>query len=100
MAVFYTMKGMRRLLIALPAALLTLALLAPIALAEPHDGGEGWIGETNDKIVTNAGFVLIAFFPAFILFMSILQWRLDKRKYARKAAANVRSKEAVAKGGW
>jgi len=94
------MDRMRRLLIALPTALLTLALAAPLAMAGPHDGGQGWIGETNDKIVTNAGFLVIAFFPAFILFMSILQWRLDKRKYARKAAANVRSKEDAAKGGW
>jgi len=94
------MLGMRRLLIALPAALLTLALVAPLALAGPHDGGQGWVGETNDKLVTNFGFILIAFFPAFILFMSIVQWRLDKRKYARKAAANVRAKDAVWKGGW
>lgn len=98
--VFYTMKRMRRLLIALPAALLTLALVAPLALADPHDGGKGLIGETDDLLVTKAGFILIAFFPAFILFMSILQWQLDKRKYARKAAANVRSKEAAQKGGW
>jgi len=94
------MEAMRRLLIALPAVLLTLALVAPLAVAAPHDGGEGWIGETDDLLVTKAGFILIAFFPAFILFMSIVQWRLDKRKYARKAAANVRSKDAVAKGGW
>ncbi len=94
------MTAMRRLLIALPAALLTLALLAPMALAGPHDGGQGWVGETDDKLVTNFGFILIAFFPAFILFMSIVQWRLDKRKYARKAAAGVRSKDAVWKGGW
>lgn len=94
------MREMRRLLIALPAALLSLALIAPMALAGPHDGGQGWAGETNDKLVTNFGFILIAFFPAFILFMSIVQWRLEKRKYARKAAANVRSKDAVWKGGW
>lgn len=94
------MNAMRRLLIALPAALLTLALVAPLALAGPHDGGEGLLGKANDKMVTNAGFILIAFFPAFILFMSILQWRLDKRKYARKAAASTRSKDAVWKGGW
>lgn len=94
------MREMRRLLIALPVALLTLALSAPMALAGPHDGGQGILGETDDKMVTNAGFILIAFFPAFILFMSIVQWRLDKRKYARKAAANVRSKDAVWKGGW
>ncbi|CAA9479199.1 MAG: hypothetical protein AVDCRST_MAG53-468 [uncultured Solirubrobacteraceae bacterium] len=97
---FYTMEMMLRLLTALPAVLLTLALVAPMALAGPHDGGEGLIGETDDLMVTKAGFLLIAFFPGFILFMSILQWRLDKRKYARKAAAEVRSKDAAAKGGW
>lgn len=94
------MRPMARLLLALPAVLLTLALVAPLALAGPHDGGQGWVGETNDKLVTNFGFILIAFFPAFILFMSIVQWRLEKRKYARKAAASTRSKDAVWKGGW
>ncbi len=94
------MQAMRRLLIAFPAVLLTLALAAPLAVAGPHDGGQGWLGETDDLLVTQAGFLLIAFFPAFILFMSIVQWRLDKRKYARKAAAKVRSKDAVWKGGW
>ena len=94
------MQGMRRLLIALPTALLSLALLAPHALADPHDGGQGWVGEANDVIVTNAGFILIAFFPLFILVMSLLQWQLDKRKYARKAAANVRATDEVWKGGW
>ena len=54
---------------------------APAALA--HDGGEGLWGETNDKVITNAGFILIAFFPLFVLFASLLQWRLDKRKDAQ-----------------
>ena len=94
------MRGVRRLLIALPSVLVTFALVAPMALAGPHDGGEGLLGRANDKMITNAGFMLIAFFPAFILFMSILQWRLEKRKYARKAAASSRSKDAVWKGGW
>jgi hypothetical protein len=81
--------------------LLTLALLAlsaPEALA--HDGGEGLLGETNDKVITNAGFVLIAFFPLFIFVMSIIQWRLDKRKEARKKAAKARSARADVRGGW
>ena len=34
---------------------------APVALA--HDGGEGYYGQTNDKVVTIAGFALILFFP-------------------------------------
>ncbi len=80
------------------ATVLTFVLLAPAALA--HDGGEGLYGETNDKVVTNAGFIVIGFFPLFILLMSLLQWRLDKRKYARKAAAKRRAGAAEWHGGW
>ena len=77
------------------------ALTAPVALAaEGHDGGEGWVGETNDKIVTNFGFVLIAAFPLIILFASLLQHKLDKRKDARKKAAKARAARADLRGGW
>ena len=80
---------MTRVLLALPAALVTLLLLAPVALADPPEpvSGEGLYGEAKDTVVTNAGFIVIAFFPLFILMMSLLQWRLEKRKDARKAAA-------------
>ena len=81
-------------------AILTIAFLLVIAapvLAGPHDGGEGWYGETNDKVVTNAGFILIIFFPVFCLVASLIQWQLEKRKDARKAAAKAR---AQAPGGW
>jgi len=82
-------------------ALLTVvlfALVAPVAAA--HDGGEGWWGETNDQVITNAGFFLIAFFPLFIFVMSMILWRLDKRKDARKAAAKARTARADVRGGW
>jgi hypothetical protein len=79
-------------------ALAVLAVTAPAALA--HDGGEGLWGETNDKVITNAGFVLIAFFPLFVLFASLLQWRLDKRKEARKRASKERVARADLRGGW
>ena len=78
--------------------LVVLAATAPAALA--HDGGEGWYGETNDQVITNAGFVLIAFFPLFIFVMSFVQGRLEKRKDARKAAAKARSARADVRGGW
>jgi hypothetical protein len=86
---------------ALKTSFLTLAILAvtaPAALA--HDGGEGWWGETNDKVITNAGFILIAFFPLFVLVMSLLQWKLEKRKDARKKAAKARVARADVRGGW
>jgi hypothetical protein len=90
---------MKRLLALLPAALLVALVLAPAALA--NDGGQGWYGETNDKVVTNAGFILIAFFPLFILTMSLLQWRLDKRKERRKKARKALARDERAwRGGW
>jgi len=81
---------MRCLAATLGTTIVWLALLAPLAFAA-EDHGEGLYGETNDKVVTNAGFILIAFFPFFILVMSLIQWRLDKRKEARKAAAKLRA---------
>ncbi len=87
----------------LHTALLTAALLAlcaPVALAGGQDGGEGLYGETSDKVVTNAGFLLIAAFPLFVFAMSMLQWRLEKRKDARKAAEKARHARADQRGGW
>ena len=94
---------MRRALTTLLLTVAYVAVLAQAAIAESdvgHDGGEGWVGETNDKIVTNFGFFLIAFFPLFILVMSLIQHRLDKRKDARKKAAKARAARADLRGGW
>ena len=78
-----------------------LALTAPGALAsEGHDGGEGWYGETNDKVITNAGFAIIAGIPLLILTLSLIQWRLDKRKDRRMAAAKARAARTDMRGGW
>jgi len=90
---------MARFLSLLPAWLGVLLLLAPVVLA--HDGGQGTYGEENDKAVTNAGFILIAFFPLFILVMSLLQWRLDARKERRKKARKALARDEGAwRGGW
>jgi len=88
----------RRLPTALASALVLLLVLAPAALAE--NDGRGFYGATNDKVVTNAGFILILFFPLFILMISLLQWRLDKRKEARKAAKKAHAGNATWRGGW
>jgi hypothetical protein len=92
------MQAMRRTLTTLAATALTFALMAPVAMA--IDSSQGTYGEADDKVVTNAGFILIAFFPLFILAMSLLQWRLDKRKQARKAAAKARAGSKVWTSGW
>ncbi|MGI8803656.1 MAG: hypothetical protein ACR2KV_16070 [Solirubrobacteraceae bacterium] len=89
---------MRSLLTSGLVALVGLALLAPAALA--HDGGQGLYGETDDKVVTNAGFILIIFFPLFILLMSLAQGKLDKRKEARKAAHKAQESSEEPRGGW
>jgi hypothetical protein len=92
---------MLRALHLLALTALLLALSAPVAFAaEGHDGGEGLYGETSDKVVTNAGFIIIAAFPLLILILSMLQWRLDKRKDARKRAAKARRARADLRGGW
>ena len=99
-ATFYTMREpMKRLLTVLPSALVLLLVLAPAALA--HDGGQGWWGETNDKVVTNAGFILIVFFPLFVLLMSLLQGALDRRKERRKKIQKSLAREQEYwRGGW
>ena len=89
---------MRRALHTLLLTALVFALTAPVALA--HDGGEGWYGETNDKVVTNAGFIIIAAFPFMIFVFSMIMWVLDKRKDRRKKAAKARTARADARGGW
>ena len=87
-------------------AILTLGILLVTAASAfgsespGHDGGEGWYGLTTDKIVTNAGFIIIAAIPTLVLLLTLLQNHLEKRKDARKAAAKARSSSAVWKGGW
>ena len=91
---------MRRLPLCLLLALSLLALallLAPVA--EAHNDGRGFYGAADDKVVTSAGFILIIFFPLFVLTMSMIQRRLDKRKQARKAAREALG-EAQWRGGW
>jgi hypothetical protein len=76
----------------------TLLGVAPAALA--NNGGQGWYGETNDKVITNGMFIVIGFFPAVILTFSLLQWRLDKRKHAKMDAAKRRAANTDWRGGW
>lgn len=73
-------------------------VLAPAAAA--HNDGRGFYGATDDKVVTNAGFILILFFPLFVITMSLIQRRLDKRKQARKAAREAQLGATQWRGGW
>src|SRR2546423_2540100 len=80
-----------RLISALTVLSVTLLTLAPNALADTHQtGGQGLYGETTDKVITNAMFLTIIFFPTIIIIFSLIQWRLGKRKHAPMGAAKRR----------
>jgi len=83
--------------------LIGLALLASLVLAPAagaFNDGRGFYGATNDKVTTDAGFILIIFFPLFVFAMSMLQRALEKRKEARKAAEKALAGNARWRGGW
>jgi hypothetical protein len=87
-----------RLLAGLATSVLALLLLAPAAMAE--NDGRGFYGATNDKVITEAGFIVVIFFPTFVLLASLLQRHLEKRKDARVAAQRSRAGDARWRGGW
>ena len=59
------------------AAAVALLLLAPAAMAAD---GEGLYGRTDDKVVTYASFIIIAFFAILVIVLSLIQIRLESRK--------------------
>jgi putative copper export protein len=67
--------------VALIAALLSMLVAAPLALA---DNGVGLAGPTTDQTVTFFCFGVIAFFAALVIVLSIVQGRLEKRKERRR----------------
>ena len=66
---------------ALFAALLSMLVAAPVALAE---NGVGLTGPTTDKTVTFFCFGVIAFFAILVIVLSVVQGRLEKRKEQRR----------------
>jgi putative copper export protein len=63
------------------AALLSMLVAAPAALAE---NGVGLAGPTTDKTVTFFCFGVIAFFALLPIVLSLVQARLEKRKEMRR----------------
>ncbi len=88
-----------RVLTVLVAVLTASLWIAPAALARNY-AGEGWYGETTDKTITYAMYLVIIFFPTVIIVFSLIQWRLDRRKHARLHAARRRAASADWRGGW
>lgn len=66
---------------ALLAAVASLLLAAPAALAE---NGVGLAGPTTDKTITFFCFGVIGFFAILVTVLTIVQERLERRKEARK----------------
>jgi preprotein translocase subunit SecG len=93
-----------RIIAALLVITIVVLALAPAALASSgagvNGGGQGWYGETSDKVITNAMFLVIIFFPAVGLIFSLIQGRLDKRKHVKMDAAKRRAASADWRGGW
>ena len=79
--------------------LVALLVFAPSALALTHSG-QGLYGETDDVVITNTMFIVIAFFPTIIVVFSLVQGWLDHRKHARMDAAKRRAASADWRGGW
>ena len=83
-----------------PLALAVLVLLLATPAAQAYNDGRGFYGATNDKVIVDAGFILIVCIPVFVFVMSMLQRHLEKRKEARKAAAKAQLGNAQWRGGW
>jgi hypothetical protein len=90
---------MRRTIVLTGTTILSLGVTAASASAG-IDSGQGTLGENNDLLVTLYGFAAIVGIPAFAGIASLIQWRLDKRKYARQAAAKSRAATRDRRLGW
>ena len=63
------------------AALTTMLVAAPMALA---DNGEGLAGKASDKTVPLFCFGVMAFFVILVIGLSLIQGALDRRKERRR----------------
>ena len=91
--------SMRRLLTVLPTA--CSLLLSPRPRRSRTTAVRAPTARPTTRSSTNAGFIVIAFFPLFIFVMSMLQWRLDKRKERAQGRRQVAAPATQAwRGGW
>ncbi|MHB1538756.1 MAG: hypothetical protein ACYCUM_00520 [Solirubrobacteraceae bacterium] len=82
----------------------SIATFAAIGLFAAPDAfaryGRGLVGETTDKLVTFTMLLLISGIVVLITVLSLIQWRLDKRKAVRKAAEHANVGGVDWRGGW
>ena len=61
--------------------------ISPPALAQDlPDNGEGYLGETDDKVVTFFSLGVLIFFVVLVVVLTVIQSRLERRKEEQKAA--------------
>jgi len=73
----------------LPPTLFFWLALAATAFAESEparDNGEGFAGETDDKLVTFFSLGVVIFFVLVVTIGTLIQMLLERRKERRKAA--------------
>ena len=69
---------------------LTLAATAVAQESEPYrDNGEGYAGETTDKLVTFFSLGVLIFFVLVVTVGTIIQTLLERRKERKKATAHI-----------
>jgi uncharacterized membrane protein len=78
---------------------LALTLVLAASAAAENDG-RGFYGATDDKVVTDAGFILIGGIPLLLMLLSIAYSVLDHRRVRRLEAAKKRRARADQRGGW
>ena len=61
-------------------------LLASAGPVLAHDNGQGLLGETTDRLVTFISLGVVVFLAAFVVIMSMIQHRLEKRHDHSKPA--------------
>ncbi|MDQ3587458.1 MAG: hypothetical protein M3433_01995 [Actinomycetota bacterium] len=49
------------------------------------DNGEGLLGEVDDRIITFFSLGVVVFFTLVVIFGSVIQGKLEKRKEAKEA---------------
>ena len=78
-----------------PATLVIWLALAATAVAqesepEPYrDHGEGYAGETTDKVVTFFSLGVLIFFVLVVTIGTLIQMALERRKERKKASAHI-----------
>ena len=69
---------------------LALAATAVAEESEPYrDNGEGYAGETTDKVVTFFSLGVCIFFVLVVTLGTLIQMALERRKERKKASAHI-----------